>query len=117
MNKITSNQAGLVSIVVTMVFLSVITLITVSFAFLMRREQRQVLDRQLSTQAFYAAESGVNDAVAALKAGTITGDIDTCGSPPYDENLSSVISYSCMLIDQSPDSLEFDPIAISDTKG
>ena len=40
----------------------VMSLIVLGFAQISRRNQRESLDRQLSTQAFYAAESGVNDA-------------------------------------------------------
>lgn len=59
--KANSNQKGMVSIIVTMIMLIVITLIVVGFSIIARRDQRQALDRQLSTQAFYAAETGVND--------------------------------------------------------
>jgi Tfp pilus assembly protein PilX len=55
-------QAGMVAIMVTMILMIVISLIVVGFAQISRRNQRQALDRQLSTQAFYAAETGVNDA-------------------------------------------------------
>ncbi len=113
----TLNQKGLVSIAVTMMFLAIITLITVSFAFLMRREQQQVLDRQLSTQAFYAAESGVSDAVSLLNAQPNT-DIDNCEdsqttfSDFTNRTLSDAgpIEYTCVLIDRSPTELSFDEI-------
>lgn len=114
MLNLRKNQSGLVSIMVTMMFISIITLVTVSFAFLMRREQRQVLDRQLSTQAFYAAESAIADTVSALKEGDIRGDIDDCeafnSDSPEDRVLDGpggVITYSCVLVNQEPTSLEY----------
>ncbi len=114
------NQSGLVSIAVTMVLLSVITLITVSFAFLMRREQQQVLDRQLSTQAFYAAESGVNDAIAAISSGEITGDVTDCnaGTALLNPDLSGdgVTSYSCVLINNEVQEIIKNPIPIDESE-
>lgn len=111
LNNLKNNQSGLVSITVTMIFLSLITLITVSFAFLMRREQQQALDRQLSTQAFYAAESGVSDAIAKLNDGSI-GDKSECDTSGFNNVLDSVgpIEYTCVLIDQSPTSLEYSSV-------
>lgn len=58
-NTVRQNQQGMVAIVVTSVLMLVISLIVLGFTQSVRREQRQALDKQLSTQAFYAAESGV----------------------------------------------------------
>ena len=60
------DQRGIASLIITMVSMVIVTLIVLGFATLSRREQRQSLDRQLSTQAFYAAESGVEDARAVI---------------------------------------------------
>ena len=105
-NSIRSNQYGLVSIVVTLVFVSIISVVVLSFAFLIRREQQQVLDRQLSTQAFYAAESGVSEAVANIDS---LGDVTEC----TEKDLSDSVSVSCVLIDQSPSTLEYSDINTS----
>lgn len=59
-------QRGIVSIMVTMIMIIVITLIVLGFATVSRNEQRSTADNQLSAQAYYAAESGVNDARAAI---------------------------------------------------
>lgn len=77
-----ANQQGIVAIVVTIILMIVITLIVLSFAKISRREQRNALDRQLSTQAFYAAESGVNLAAAELS----TWEDD---DPGFNENYMS----------------------------
>lgn len=66
------NQSGIVSLVITVILMVVISLVVLSFAKISRREQRSALDRQLSTQAFYAAETGINDARNALEAWTDT---------------------------------------------
>ena len=46
-----AKQRGMASIIITMITMVIITLIVLGFATLSRREQRQSLDRQLSTQA------------------------------------------------------------------
>ena len=60
------DEQGIVAIVVTMIIMIILTLIVTGFAQLARREQRSALDRQLASQAFYAAESGINDARRAI---------------------------------------------------
>ncbi len=106
----------MVSILVTMVIMIIISLIVIGFARVIRREQRQSLDRQLSTQAFYAAETGVSDAINALNTG-YGSDKSECGADAtfnkVDLDSASGISYTCLLIDQSPTSLEYDSISTS----
>lgn len=118
--KLSWSQAGLVSIIVTMVMMLVLSVTVVGFALLMRREQRQSLDRQLNSQALYAAEAGINDAAKAindlLAAGSAVPAKKTCppASPPSPYTMSStvgasnVISYSCLLIDPAPEFLKYD---------
>lgn len=121
------NQGGMVSIIVTMIIMIVLSLIVLGFAQIARREQRQALDRQLSNQAFYAAESGINDARKALAMtggypgytgdtnDTGTGNKTHCGpdtdasSPLTSNNVDSAngVEYTCLLIDQSPKTLEY----------
>jgi len=124
------NQAGMVSILVTMLLLIVISLIVLGFAQISRRNQRQTLDRQLSSQAFYAAESGVNDVrnliEQALAAGnTVPAKPDcTNGSGPaaafYSSlnptiNAGSKVSYSCVMVDPAPKSLAFSDVGPTGT--
>jgi hypothetical protein len=124
MRKLHSNQSGLVSIVVSMLLIMVLSLIVLAFARLTQREQRQVLDRQLNTEAFYAAESGINDGTRALLEGGPARDEedDDCDPPAgnvgsYSNQIDGTnIIYSCLLIDPSPPSLEFDSIDRSDSK-
>src|SRR5690606_3372539 len=107
-----SNQHGFVSITVTLIIMAILTLVVLGFAALMRREQRQALDRQLSTTAFYAAESGVNDAIDSLIKDPDQEDITTCESPEpirgYQHILDDqeLVKYTCVLTDSAPDSLE-----------
>jgi Tfp pilus assembly protein PilX len=110
------NQRGMVSLVICMLLMIVISLMTLSFATLSRREQRQALDKQLSTQAFYAAETGVNDATKAILDGSLTTDISDCSAteqakinPTGINNVldaASSISRTCVLVDQTPSQID-----------
>jgi len=110
------NEEGLVAIIVATIIMIILSLITLGFARLMEREQRQALDRSLSTQAFYAAESGVNDVEKAIRAGTLKTDRDKCDpsvgiagdnvfTGTIDAGLTS--QYSCLLVLQHPPTLEY----------
>ena len=112
-----NDQRGMVSIVVAMLIILLVSLITLGFAQLVRREQRQSLDRQLSTQAFYAAETGINDASKAIKEALennqSVADKTNCGPEGiYSANnqLSEVVEYSCLLVDADLETLIFDSI-------
>ena len=66
LQKLILNQKGGVSIYVSMAIMTVLMLITLSFATVMAQNYEQTGDSQLNTQAFYAAESGIADARARL---------------------------------------------------
>lgn len=67
MGKInTLNQRGATAIMISMFFIVIITLVTVSYATIVRREQTATLDRNLASQAQYVAESGVNSVRAYI---------------------------------------------------
>lgn len=109
--KLILTEAGMVSIIVTVIIMIVLSLIVMGFAQLSRREQRQALDRQLSTQAFYAAESGINDARKALANGITANKISCAPDANYTAsniiNVAADIQYTCLLIDQNPPSLKY----------
>jgi hypothetical protein len=105
-----TSQLGMVSIMVTMLMMIVISLIVLGFAQVSRREQTEALDRQLSTQAFFAAESGVNDARSVIKQKLADGqpipEKDTCDTTttttnyPFDPSIdpNNKVSYTCLLV-------------------
>ncbi len=66
--KLHKDQRGIVALVVTMLIMIILTITTLAMAKIARREQRQALDRLLSLNAYYAAESGINDAVQFVRA-------------------------------------------------
>src|SRR5487761_1298959 len=122
------NQQGFASIVVALVLILVLSLMTVGFAELMQREQRNSLDKQLSNQAYYAAETGLNDAVKAINAG-FNQEKSSC--QPYNSSATGAgiqylkdnniedssgsgnatgASYTCLLIDEAPYLLRYSTI-------
>ena len=62
-----SDESGMASIIVTLIMSVVITLIVLGFAQVSTREQSNALQNQLSTTAYYAAESGINDVVNIIQ--------------------------------------------------
>jgi Tfp pilus assembly protein PilX len=123
-SRVQTDQSGFASIVIAIVLVLVLSLVTVGFAQLMQSEQRQALDKQLSSQAYYAAESGVNDAAKAINAG-YTKAKTSCDNSPTSVDYSltgsdylkstavgdeTSASYSCLLINPMPPSLEYGSI-------
>jgi len=115
-------EAGFTSIVITLIIMLVLTVLTVGFAQLMRREQRQALDRQLSLQAFYAAEAGVSEARYAIQHSGYNKDKKQCDDGTENnfdtyihpsaanggfENPNLDTAYTCLLIDQQPPTLQY----------
>lgn len=119
LQKLTGAEQGMVSIIVTMIIMSVLTLIVLGFAQLARREQREALDKQLGTQAFYAAESGVNDAIRAIGNGSYANNKNktNCGDDaPFTSTTSTLdadtqVGYTCLLIDQTPSVLSYGSVS------
>ncbi len=119
-----TNERGMVSITVTVIIMLIITITVLSFAQIIRREQRQALDNQLSSQAFYAAESGINAARTYIQDkwianGEVPKDKTICNSgttdPDYPTtqlpmaiNSETSTSISCLLVSGSPKSLKYD---------
>lgn len=117
MKNMKRSQSGFVSIIVALVVMILVSLIALGFAFLVRHNQIQNANRALSTQAFYAAESGVNDARQYIKSqvagGNIPADITNCSalskmpgnSAQIDPN-NTEVRYTCVLLDAAPTTLE-----------
>src|ERR1017187_3827867 len=117
---ILKRQSGVVSIFVTMIMMIVISLIVLGFAEVSRTEQRNSLDDQLSVQAYYAAESGINDARAAinnfLSIPATVPSKTTCSNNDANYTLSGIVdstynvSYTCVLINAAPTALYYNNI-------
>jgi hypothetical protein len=125
MKRNEKNESGLVSIVVVTIIIVILSLMSIGFAKIMDREYHQSIDRELSIQADYAAESGMNDARAyilnAVKNGTDPSTGGTCKDLSVaptgfvqNGNISGShtagndnVKYSCVIIDPSPKDLKF----------
>ncbi len=123
-------QDGMVSILITIILLIVVSLIVLGFAQIARRNQRQAVDRQLSTQAFYAAETGINDVRSLIKTainnGTAVPAKTDCtnGSgataafySALQPTLSAAnnVSYTCVMVNTAPPTLQYDDIGYPST--
>lgn len=100
-----NDERGLVSFMITIVMMVVISLIVAGFTQVANRNRRQALDRQLSTQAFYAAESGVNDVITKIKtaqnAGLPIPSQTSCNGSDYQPvtiNSEPLVRYTCVFV-------------------
>jgi hypothetical protein len=115
-----TNQSGIASILVTMIMMIVISLIVLGYAAISRQEQANSLNTQLSSQAFYAAETGVNDAQQLisqqLQSSPTIADKTSCGAGGSYSTLTGIIdtspqiSYTCLLIDAAPPTLQYNNV-------
>lgn len=119
------SERGFASIIIAITLVIVTSLIVVGFSKLARDEQNATTDRQLSNQAYYAAESGVNDAAKALSEGydrskTTCEPLPSAGGVDGAEYLtnnnintsqSGSIQWTCLLIDPAPKTLEYSPVS------
>lgn len=111
--SIGSRQDGMVSFLVTMIMLIVMTMVVIGFTQQTNQNRRQALDRQLSNQAFYAAETGVNDAYSMIANNPSLVSKTSCdnsGFSPLQENhiLSEdgSVAYTCVTFNTTPYSYE-----------
>lgn len=132
MNKketVIKNQQGIASMVIVILIMTLLSLIVISMTQNANREQRQALDRQLNTQAFYAAESGVNDArdyytkYANDPSSPAPGKKTKCDNsetgallgnqfPHYSSTVGAGVNkYTCVLYDATPNSLVFSDVS------
>ncbi|MDQ2973689.1 MAG: pilus assembly PilX N-terminal domain-containing protein [bacterium] len=111
MNTNSRNKNGMVAIMVTSVIMVIMSLITLGFARMVQREQRQGLDNQLSTQAFYAAESGINAVSAFINSsGTPASAKTNCDVTPFGNGVidpaTPDVRFTCVMYDPTPEYLE-----------
>ena len=110
-----NNQSGAAAMIVVIFFSIILSILTIGFIRISINEQRQTTDFDLSQRAYYAAESGVEEArraVSELLNGTLSAsDLrgDEC-LPPDDPSYSGTLStdpdfdieYTCMYIQFPP---------------
>jgi Tfp pilus assembly protein PilX len=123
MKRLKDQQQGIASIYITLFLIIIISLIVVGFAQVTRREQKQSADRQFSTQAFYAAETGINDAIKVIEANkSSTNSKPKCNNDGASQTFISAnltgqisssgdsVSYTCLLVNPVPTSLIYDNV-------
>ncbi len=116
-------EHGFDAIVVASIKMVILSLITIGFTRMMQREQQQALDRQLTRQALYAAESGINDVYELLNDGddSTLAQIEKTecdvSDLPNDGVISDStnVSYTCALYDKTPAELAYS-VSTSDSK-
>jgi hypothetical protein len=113
--KIKNNQEGVVTIVVVILIILLMSLIVLAMSRNASREQRQSLDNQLNTQAFYAAESGINEFMKQFN--DLPDEDETCDNSLAGPLLEdSVIEITCVLYDKTPPTLDYDDIPLHGSK-
>lgn len=122
-HNIQKQEQGFASMVVALTVVIILALVTVGFAQLTRREQQNALNKQLATQANYAAEAGINDAIKYIHENPgytnpnptqcINDLPQTATSGGYKPAIDTTngVSYTCLLIDTKPKSLQFSNVA------
>lgn len=108
-----SDQRGMAAILVTIILMIVISIIVLGFAQVVRREQQNSLDNQLSTQAYYAAESGVNLAQSELKANPALAEKTDCADSGVFAgkfNVGEGADITCLLITKKLPNLQYQKI-------
>ena len=119
MKNIQNDQRGMAAIVITVVLMLVISLITLGFAQTVRREQRNALDYQLSKQAYYAAESGINLADKKIKEALASGDpVDKSdcstglNTDPPEYIISDNAKITCLLVQPKVPDLTYQKVGL-----
>jgi hypothetical protein len=84
MKKYLKSQVGAASILFTMVMVVIISLLAIGFSVITTNDQKATIDKTISAQAKYAAQSGINSIVEAISNGKITqGQTQsTCSTDP-----------------------------------
>lgn len=120
-SSLKKNEQGLAAVVVTIFVMLMLSLIVLAFSQISRREQRQALDRQLSTQAFYASEAGINNMVNKIRTTSMPLDSDadnsSCKSSVDSNNkidADGVAAYTCVLYDRAPKELVYGTVGVDE---
>lgn len=120
MNKIKKlNESGFAPIIVSIIIVVVLSLLTLGFVTLANNSAKNALNRQLSNNAYYAADSGINDAIQAIASGTYNKAKNFCGpdtTNPFLRNNhinGSQDYYSCLLINPTPATLQYSSVSSS----
>jgi hypothetical protein len=103
------NQSGAVSMLSVLVFSIIITVVATAYIKSVTSQQKTALNYDLGTRAYYAAESGVQDAIRSLAGSTeyqANGKPDCApadgGGALGDSSVDYGIGYTCQIIKVTP---------------
>lgn len=115
--RIRRQQSGFVAIFSVLIIMGILTLLVLGFSSITRQAQKRALDDHLSTQALYAAESGINLVAWDIANGDTVDDITDCDTetPQYQHVIDddNGVHISCLLVDMSPPDLEFSQVSVA----
>lgn len=108
------NQQGAVAMISVVIFSIILSILVAAYARTVVSQQRQSVNYDLSTRAYYAAEAGVQDAIRELadagNSNLRTNGKDNC--TPFNTtgrlDGSESIGYTCQLVDVDVDQLPID---------
>jgi len=114
-NKLRNNEKGVISIIVTMVFIIVVGLIVLGFGEISRNQSRQTVDNQLSTASYYAAQSGINTILNKIITSNIA-DNSLCSAQGLSFNSNTNSNITCATWSKTVDTLKWDDISVNNSK-
>ncbi len=108
--KLNNNDRGVVSLLVTLIFIIVIGLIVLGFSEVSRNQANQTLANQLNSSASYAALSGINEIQNKIINGNLSDNSGTCcpittGNCPLSFASSNSSTITCYSYNKTPSSL------------
>ncbi len=106
------DQQGAAAILSVVIFSIIITVVVTAYLRIAISGQAEALNFDFSTRAYYAAESGIQDALREINTNSGYTSKDQCGnfvpsgsSGKLDAN--GHLAYTCQLIDTTPSSIDF----------
>lgn len=118
------NEEGLASIFISMIIMIVISLLLIGFVQYANNEQKQSFNRQLETEAFYAAESGINQAENYVNSHynrSGFNSINQCNAPNSPSSFLNRLSYNnvyasipCIYVNLNPNSISYNNVNVGD---
>lgn len=99
------DQRGAVSLISVVIFATIITVLITAYLRSAVSQNNEAINYDFSTRAYYAAESGVQDA-------SRLATVDKTDCDPIDQRLAQLgtdefgLSYTCQLVDFTPQTLE-----------
>lgn len=107
-----NNQDGIAAFFVTIMVMVIFGILILSFSQISNKEGTNALNRELSTQALYAAQSGINNTYSIIKNlededKPVPQQTGSCSNPNYSGAQVGDAQYTCILVNTEPNTLQF----------